>query len=193
MAPPATDAPADTAKGGDSMAARLARQRQQRSQLRKSNLPLEEAAESGAASAAVAGELQLLRTEVANSGATIDRLQTQLKQSEAEMEEMGSKTARMQAELRLMRERAEAAEAVARWSVVGGTDVVGRELLLGLAGRAAWLQQMTSHTPQARHCPPLPPPPPPVLLGSHLRHGWAAGTGPVALLLARDKSSHSEI
>jgi hypothetical protein len=50
--------------------------------------------------------------------------------------------------------------------------VVGREL--GLAGRAAWFQQqMASHTPQARRCPPLPPPLVLVLPGFHLRHFWA--------------------
>ena len=92
--------------GGDSMAARLARQRQQRSMLRTSNLPLEEAAQQSTPGMAVT-ELQMLRTEVADSGATISRLQAQLKESEAEMEEMGSRTARMAAELAAMRERAD--------------------------------------------------------------------------------------
>ena len=110
MTTEATTAAADSAS--DSMAARLARQRQQRSMLRTSNLPLEEAAEN--TTPVVAGsELQVLRTEVGNSDATIARLQTQLKQSEAEMAEMGSKTARLAEELRLMREQADAKLAAA--------------------------------------------------------------------------------
>ena len=107
----ATDSmPASDASGGDSMAARLARQRQQRSKLRTSNVPLEEAAENTTPSSA-RGELQILRQEVANSGATISRLQTRLQESEAEMAELGSSTARMAEELRQMRARADAHQA----------------------------------------------------------------------------------
>ena len=91
------------------MAARLARQRQQRSKLRTSAVPLEDAAELAAATPVMVGsELQILRAEVAESGATISKLQTQLRQSEEEMQEMGERTARMAEELRQMREQAEA-------------------------------------------------------------------------------------
>ena len=90
------------------MAARLARQRQQRSMLRTSNMPDLAEPVDGAMPPVMGSELQILRAEVAESGDTISRLQTQLKQSEAEMEEMGSRTARMAEELRVMRERAEA-------------------------------------------------------------------------------------
>ena len=51
-------------------------------------MPLEEGSQSSAVMAS-ASELQILKAEVADSGATITRLQTQLKESEAEMEEMG--------------------------------------------------------------------------------------------------------
>ena len=93
--------------GSDSRASRVARQRQQRSMLRTSNLPLEEAAEQSTAPV-VGSELQILRAEMVESGATISRLQTQLKQSDAEIEEMGSATARMAEELRQMQEKASA-------------------------------------------------------------------------------------
>ena len=93
--------------GSDSRASRVARQRQQRSMLRTSNLPLEEAAEQSTAPV-VGSELQILRAEMVESGATINRLQTQLKQSDAEIEEMGSATARMAEELRQMQEKASA-------------------------------------------------------------------------------------
>ena len=79
MPPPSADA------GDDSMAARLARQRQQRSMQRTSNLPLEHATP---ATPVAGSELQILRAEVATSGETITRLHAQLRQSEAEMEEM---------------------------------------------------------------------------------------------------------
>lgn len=102
----------DATSGGDSMAARLARQRQQRSVLRTSNLPLDDAGPS-APSAVVGSELSILRAEVADSGQTISRLQTQLKQSEAEMEAMGQTTERLTEELRSMREQAAAATATA--------------------------------------------------------------------------------
>ena len=83
-------------RGEESMAARLARQRQQRSKLRTSNVPLEEAAEGAAMTPGTVGsELQILRAEVAESGATITKLQTQLKQSDREMQEMGERTARI--------------------------------------------------------------------------------------------------
>lgn len=88
------------------MAARLARQRQQRSKLRTSNVPQDTGEQL--TSAAAAGELQVLRQEVNNSDATITRLQTQLKQSEAEMAEIGQNTARMAEELKAMREKADA-------------------------------------------------------------------------------------
>ena len=95
------------AGGGDSMAARLARQRQQRSMLRTSNLPLEDASDATAGSGS---ELQILRAEVASSSRTISRLETQLKQSDAETQQLGSQTARMAEELRLMQERAKGAQ-----------------------------------------------------------------------------------
>jgi hypothetical protein len=89
--------------------------------LRTAQLPLEEsAANSPRGTRADAGnELQILRAEVANSGATISKLQTQLKQSDAEMEQLGSQTARMAEELRLMQEKAAALGAVA----MKGADV----------------------------------------------------------------------
>ena len=111
--PEAAAAPSSEPQPGESMAARLARQRQQRSMLRTSNLPLEDAAAADVTPSVAGSELQILRSEVAESGATISRLQTQLKQSEAEMEEIGSKTARMAEELRMMRERADAQLAAA--------------------------------------------------------------------------------
>lgn len=96
------------------MAARLARQRQQRSKLRTSNVPLEEAAEGAAMTPGTVGsELQILRAEVAESGATITKLQTQLKQSDREMQEMGERTARMEAELRGLKAEAEKASVAA--------------------------------------------------------------------------------
>ena len=99
--------PASDTSGGDSMAARLARQRQHRSKLRTSNVPLEEAVENMTPSSA-RGELQILRQEVVDSGATITRLQNQLQESEAEMAEIGQNTARMTEELRQMRAKANA-------------------------------------------------------------------------------------
>ena len=92
--------------GGDSMAARLARQRQQRSALR---MAAPGGAEAAVTSAAVVGELSILRAEVAQSGTTISNLQTQLKQSEEEIEQMGQNTARMAEELRLLKEQQAAA------------------------------------------------------------------------------------
>ena len=103
----ATEVEVPVAGAGDSMAARLARQRQQRSVLRTSNLPLDDASDLTAGSGS---ELQILRAEVASSGATITRLETQLKQSDAEMQQIGSQTARMAEELRLMQERAKGAQ-----------------------------------------------------------------------------------
>lgn len=96
----------DPSAATDSMAQRLSKQRQQRSMLRTSNLPLEEAAET-TTPAVASSELHILREEMKTSDATISRLQTQLKDSEAEMEEMGSRTARLAEELRAMRERAD--------------------------------------------------------------------------------------
>ena len=93
------------------MAARLARQRQQRSMLRTAALPMDSATEGSATPAALGSELHILRAEVANSGATISRLQTQLKQSEEEMVVMGQETARMAEELRMLSARAEAQRA----------------------------------------------------------------------------------
>ena len=106
MAATTDSTPLQDLGGGDSMAARLARQRQQRSKLRTSNVPQDTGEQL--TSAAAAGELQVLRQEVNNSDATITRLQTQLKQSEAEMAEIGQNTARMAEELKAMREKADA-------------------------------------------------------------------------------------
>jgi hypothetical protein len=105
------DSETQASGGGDSMAARLSRQRQERSKLRTSNLPLEEAADSGGnkeGAGDAQSELKILRAEVAASDRTIQQLQSQLKQSEVETEEMGSRTARMATELRELRERADA-------------------------------------------------------------------------------------
>ena len=78
--------------------------------LRTAQLPLEESAANSPRGTRVdaGNELQILRAEVANSGATISKLQTQLKHSDAEMEQLGSQTARMAEELRLMQEKAAA-------------------------------------------------------------------------------------
>ena len=103
---------ASDASGGDSMAARLARQRQQRSFLRTQALPFD-GAEASATSASVGSELHILRNEVASSGQVITHLQTQLKQSEEEIEQMGQNTARMAEELRLLKEQQAEAEAAA--------------------------------------------------------------------------------
>ena len=96
----------------DSRASRVARQRQERSILRTAQLPLDEAGTSASTSSRgmpdANSELQILRAEVANSGATISKLQSQLRQSDAEMEALGSQTARMAEELRKMQEIAAA-------------------------------------------------------------------------------------
>ena len=88
-------------------ASAIAAARLQRSERRTTGM--QDGAQLSARSAALANtsELQILKAEVADSGATISKLQTQLKESEAEMQEMGSRTARMQEELKQMRELAE--------------------------------------------------------------------------------------
>ena len=99
--------------GADSMAARLARQRQQRSMLRTSNLPLIEDGENRAPSS-IGSEVQILRAEVAESGNTVAKLQTQLRQSEAEILEIGQNTSRMEAELRRMQDQVTQVQAPAQ-------------------------------------------------------------------------------
>jgi len=82
-----SETPRSPRGNGDSMAARLARQRQQRSMQRTLSVTQKPQ------------DLHILQAEVLQSGQTIDRLQDQLRESEAEMEEMGARTARMQAQL----------------------------------------------------------------------------------------------
>jgi hypothetical protein len=107
---PQVELPAElTAPTGDSMAARLARQRQQRSMLRTSAIPADAADAIKSYAPPDAGqvnELKILRAEVAASGGTIARLRTQLRQSEAEMEAMGEHTLRLREQLEAMRQQA---------------------------------------------------------------------------------------
>ena len=93
----------ETDSTADSMAARLARQRQQRSMLRTSNLPLEEG--ENRAPSSVGSELQILRAEVGSQNCEISKLQGQLRLQEAEVLEIGQNTSRMEAELRQMQDR----------------------------------------------------------------------------------------
>ena len=93
----------------ESLATRMARNRQQRSMERTSGTLSNRSTASTssqdaakAADPAASRELKILRAEVAESGSTIARLKTQLAQSDAEMEAMGQHTARMSTELKAM-------------------------------------------------------------------------------------------
>ena len=97
--------PSRQVRESDSMAARLARQRQERSKRRKSDIHVGESASAPVAAGgfsstpANSGELQILRTEMAESGATISRLQSQLRAVEGETHAIGQRASAIQAEL----------------------------------------------------------------------------------------------
>jgi hypothetical protein len=86
----------------DSMAARLAKQRQQRSLLR-SALAFDELT---LGNVSVGADVAVLRAELTASGKTIAQLQRQLAKRNTEMEQMGQQTMRMREELLLLQEKA---------------------------------------------------------------------------------------
>ena len=83
----------------------MARQRQQRSILRTSDIPLDESLAENAPLHSQR-ELAILRSEVAASGTTISELKLKLQQSDSELEQMGSQTAEMAEDLRRLQLRA---------------------------------------------------------------------------------------
>lgn len=96
---------ASTPRGGDSMAARAAARRQDRSMRRVAGSPIKGAAaapegsEDPAERVAQGELLSILRDEVTQSGNVIDGLQEQIRQKDQEMAEMGAHTTRMQTQL----------------------------------------------------------------------------------------------